>query len=35
MQAGRIVYRGEHLAEAELADLAERYLGVGTGSAAA
>ena len=35
MQAGRIVHRGENLSEAELNDLAERYLGVGTGSAAA
>jgi branched-chain amino acid transport system ATP-binding protein len=35
MQAGRFVFRGENLSEAELADLAERYLGVGAASPAA
>jgi branched-chain amino acid transport system ATP-binding protein len=30
MQAGRIVYRGENLTEAEVAEMAERYLGVDT-----
>jgi branched-chain amino acid transport system ATP-binding protein len=30
MQAGRFVYRGEHLSAAELDEVAERYLGVGT-----
>ena len=31
MQASRLVYRGEHLTPAEIADVAERYLGVGSG----
>jgi branched-chain amino acid transport system ATP-binding protein len=35
MQAGRIVHRCEKPSDADLADLADRYLGVGTGSAAA
>ena len=35
MQAGRIVHRCEKPSEADLTDLADRYLGIGTGSAAA
>ncbi|HSW06138.1 ABC transporter ATP-binding protein [Aquabacterium sp.] len=31
MQAGRFVYRGESLSPAEIADVAGRYLGVGSG----